>query len=155
MKQIMKAARLLKAEATGEDLALISAQALRPLAAEEVHTFRLAACNNQVDRDLERFTERTLEALAELFVGRPVLLDHKWSAGSQTARVYAAGVEEMPGVEGGQELLLHLADIVDGVVDENLDDAAFPRFRQLSRHLGTGNAELGGDFGLGPSLFII
>ena len=58
-------------------------------------------------------------------------------------------------VEGGQELLLHLADIVDGVIDENLDDAAFPRFRQLSRHLGTGNAELGGDFGLGPSLFII
>ena len=106
MEQIMKAARLLKAEVTEEDLALISVQALRSLAAEEVYTFRLAACNNQVDRDLERFTERTLEALAKLFVGRPVLLDHKWSAGSQTARVYAAGVEEMPGVEGGQQLVL-------------------------------------------------
>lgn len=106
MEQIMKAARLLKAEATEEDLALISAQALRALAAEEVYTFRLAACNNQVDRDLERFTERTLETLAKLFVGRPVLLDHKWSAGSQTARVYAARVEEMPGVEGGQQLVL-------------------------------------------------
>ena len=46
MEQIMKAARLLKAEATEEDLALISAQALRALAAEEVYTFRLAACNN-------------------------------------------------------------------------------------------------------------
>ncbi len=35
MEHIMKAARLLKAEATEEDLALISAQALRALAAEE------------------------------------------------------------------------------------------------------------------------
>ena len=106
MEQIMKAARLLKADATHEDLALISAQALRPLTAEEVYTFRLAACNNQVDRDLERFTEPALEALSKLFVGRPVLLDHKWSAGSQTARVYAAGVEEMPGAEGGRQLVL-------------------------------------------------
>lgn len=106
MEQIRKAARLLKAETAGEDLALISRQALRPLAEEEIYTFRLAACNNQVDRDLERFTERTLETLSELFVGRPVLLDHKWSAGSQTARVYAAGVEEMPGVEGGRQLVL-------------------------------------------------
>lgn len=106
MEQIMKAARLLKAEATEEELTLISAQALRPLTADEVYTFRLAACNNQIDRDLERFTEATLEGLSKLFVGRPVLLDHKWSAGSQTARVYAAGVEEMPGVEGGQQLVL-------------------------------------------------
>lgn len=106
MEQIMKSARLLKAEATEEDLALIARQALRPLAAEEVYTFRLAACNNQVDRDLERFTEATLEDLAKLFVGRPVLLDHKWTAGSQTARVYSAGVEGMPDVEGGQQLVL-------------------------------------------------
>ena len=106
MEQIMKAARLLKAEATEEDLALISAQALRALAAEEVYTFRLAACNNQVDRDLERFTEDALETLAGLFVGRPVLMDHNWSAGSQTARVYAASVEAMPGTEGGRQLVL-------------------------------------------------
>lgn len=106
MEQIMKSARLLKAEATEEDLALIARQALRPLAAAEVYTFRLAACNNQVDRDLERFTEATLEDLAKLFVGRPVLLDHKWNAGSQTARVYGASVEGMPDVEGGRQLVL-------------------------------------------------
>ena len=106
MDQILKQARLLKAEATNEDLARINTQALRPLGADEVFIFRLAACNNQVDRDIERFTEDTLKALAKLFVGRPVLLDHKWSAGSQTARVYAAGVEAMPGVEGGRQLVL-------------------------------------------------
>ena len=106
MDQILKQARLLKAAVDEGELALINAQALRPLTAEEVYTFRLAACNNQVDRDLERFTETTLEELAGLFVGRPVLMDHDWSAGSQTARVYAAGVEPMPGTEGGEQLVL-------------------------------------------------
>ena len=51
MEQILKAARLEKAELNDEDLALINRQTLRPLTAEEVFTFRLAACDNQVDRD--------------------------------------------------------------------------------------------------------
>ena len=78
MDQIMKQARLMKAALDEGELALINAQALRPLTAEEVFCFRLAACNNRVDRDIERFTEATLEGFASLFVGRPVLLDHKW-----------------------------------------------------------------------------
>ncbi len=106
MDQITKQARVLKASLDEGEMSLINAQALRPLAAEEVYTFRLAACNNQVDRDVERFTENTLAELAKLFVGRPVLLDHKWSAGSQTARVYAAGVEPMEAVQDGQQLVL-------------------------------------------------
>lgn len=106
VEQIMKQARLMKAALDEGQLALINAQALRPLTEAEVFSFKLAACNNQVDRDLERFTENTLAELAGLFVGRPVLLDHNWSAESQTARVYAAAVEEMPGVEGGQQLVL-------------------------------------------------
>ena len=106
MDQILKQARLLKAAMDEDELSLINAQALRPLIAEEVFCFRLAACNNQVDRDIERFTEPTLEGLAALFVGRPVLLDHKWSADSQTARVYAAGVEPMADVDGGKQLVL-------------------------------------------------
>ena len=93
MNEIRKAARVEQQVLSPEELALINAQSLRPLTAEEVFTFRLAACDNQVDRDFERFTENALEGLAPLFVGRPVLLDHQWSAGSQTARVYAAAVE--------------------------------------------------------------
>lgn len=106
MDQILKQARLMKAVLDESELVLINAQSLRPLAENEVFTFRLAACNNQVDRDIERFTDATLAELAKLFVGRPVLMDHKWSTGSQTARVYAAGVEDMPGVDGGQQLVL-------------------------------------------------
>ena len=76
MDQIMKQARLMKAAPDEGEMALVNAQALRELGAEEVFTFRLAACNNQVDRDLERFSDAALEGLAEKFVGRPVLMDH-------------------------------------------------------------------------------
>lgn len=93
MDPILKAARVCKQEINAGELALINAQALRPLSAEEVFTFRLAACDNQVDRDNERFTEDALKEMAGLFVGRPVLMDHQWSAKSQTARVYAGHVE--------------------------------------------------------------
>lgn len=104
MEQILKAARLEKAELNEEELALINQQTLRSLGAEEVFTFRLAACDNQVDRDFERFTEATLEELAQKYVGRPVLRDHNWSAAAQTARVYAGSVE--PGEEEGVRRLV-------------------------------------------------
>ncbi len=104
MEQILKAARLEKAELNEEELALINQQTLRPLGADEVFTFRLAACDNQVDRDFERFTEATLEELAQKYVGRPVLRDHNWSAAAQTARVYAGSVE--PGDEEGVRRLV-------------------------------------------------
>ena len=105
MEQILKAARLEKAELNEEELVLINQQTLRPLGAGEVFTFRLAACDNQVDRDFERFTEATLEELALKYVGRPVLRDHNWSAAAQTARVYAASVEPGEG-DGVRRLVL-------------------------------------------------
>lgn len=104
MKQFLKPARIEKSITPTEiDLLLINKQALRPLSAEEVFVFKLAACGEQVDRDYERFTAGALEQMAEKFVGLPVLQDHKWSASAQTARVYAAKVE---GGEGNKVLVL-------------------------------------------------
>lgn len=94
MEMIYKAARLEKAAVGDQDLALINAQTLRELSADEVFAFRLAACDNQVDRDGERFTEATLEQLSSIYIGKPVLRDHKWSAETQTARVYDAQVTD-------------------------------------------------------------
>ena len=94
MDQILKSACVQKQAVNEEELALINKQTLRPLAAEEVFTFRLAACDTKPDRDHERFSRKALEGLAEKFTGRPVLRDHRWSAAAQTARVYAAEVEE-------------------------------------------------------------
>ena len=94
MDMIFKAARIEKAAVGERELALINAQALRELHAEEVFTFRLAACDNQIDRDCERFSEATLEQLSKLYIGKPVLRDHNWSAETQTARVYDAQVAD-------------------------------------------------------------
>lgn len=103
MDAIFKSALLEKAEISDSELELINQQTMRALTAEEVFTFRLAACDNQIDRDGERFTEETLAGFVPLFVGRPVLMDHKWSAAMQTARVYAAEVTKSGEV---QQLML-------------------------------------------------
>lgn len=78
--------------ASPEDLEKINRLALVELAAEDVFTFDVIACDNQVDRDLERFSDAALDKLAELFVGKTVIFDHKWSASNQTARIYDATV---------------------------------------------------------------
>ena len=85
---------------TEEQLAQINQFSRRPLKAEEVYSFAVRLCDNQVDRDGERFPRKTLEELAELFVGKSGLFDHSWSARGQAARIYAAEVvqeEELTG----------------------------------------------------------
>lgn len=83
---------------TDSDFELINRQSLRPLAAEEVFVFKVRACDDQVDRDFEHFSVSALGRMAELFVGKTFIFDHLWSASKQTARVYAADVENEGGV---------------------------------------------------------
>lgn len=81
----------------GEDMALINAMARRELGPEEVYTFAVRLCDNEVDRDLERFGDETLTELAALYLGSPGIFDHTWSARGQTARLYRTEVMEEPG----------------------------------------------------------
>ncbi len=93
MEPIKKFAQVEKQALSDAELLLINKQTLRPLGADEVFVFRVVACDNQIDRDNEKFSDATLQGLAKLYVGRTVISDHKWSAERQTARIYAAGVE--------------------------------------------------------------
>lgn len=79
-----------------ETLERINAYTRRPYSAEEIYTFSVVLCDNEVDRDYECFTKRTLEQLAELFVGKTGILDHDHSSRSQSARIYAAEVRTFP-----------------------------------------------------------
>ena len=76
----------------GEELALINALSRRELGADEVYTFALRLCDNDIDRDFERFGDETLDQLAPLFVGVAGVFDHQWSARGQTARIYRTQV---------------------------------------------------------------
>ena len=79
-----------------EDLELIGVLARRPLTAQEVYTFSVRLCDNEIDRDFERFATRTLEELAPMFVGKSGIFDHQWSARGQAARIYKTEVIREP-----------------------------------------------------------
>lgn len=83
---------------TEADMSLINAQAMVELTSEQVFVFRCEACNDQLDRDYERFATEALPTMAKLFVGRTVICDHRWSAANQQARIFAAAVEQKDGV---------------------------------------------------------
>lgn len=124
-----------RAAVSAEDLRLINTLARRELTAAEVYTFGVRLCDNEVDRDGERFPEATLARLAELFVGKAGLFDHQWSAKGQTARIYRTelvreesiltragdpycwlkGWAYMPRTEGNRELI---EQIESGILKE-------------------------------------
>lgn len=74
------------------EMALINRLTRRELMADEVYTFALRLCDNDIDRDFERFDDNTLDELAPLFVGTSGVFDHQWSARGQTARIYRTEV---------------------------------------------------------------
>lgn len=93
----VKIATVMKGAADAEDMGLINKLALEELTPEQVFTFSVRLCDNQIDRDGERFPRETLEELARLFVGKPGIFDHSWRAKDQSARIYRAEVVEEPG----------------------------------------------------------
>lgn len=98
MSECRKGARVCKAlEADERALELINRQTLSPVKAEDVFLFRVRACDDQPDRDGERFTADCLEGLSRLFIGKTMIVDHNWTAKGQIGRVYDATVEEKDG----------------------------------------------------------
>ena len=61
-------------QVSGEDLEQINTLTRRALKAEEVYTFAVRLCDNEIDRDMERFDEDTLEELGKPDRRRPTLL---------------------------------------------------------------------------------
>ena len=81
--------------ATAEELELINTYTRRTLTAGEVYVFTVVLCDNDVDRDGERFTVESLFALEKLFVGKTGIFDHNPSAKNQTARIISCKVENV------------------------------------------------------------
>jgi len=77
------------------DIALINQYSVKELTPQDVFCFSIILCDNEVDRDIERFTNESLDKLAPLFLGKSVLFDHRWSAEKQVARLYRTFVEEL------------------------------------------------------------
>ena len=83
---------------TEVQLEAINAQAKAQLNAEQVYVFSLRLCDDQVDRDHERFDTAALGALAKLFIGKTGVVDHRWSAEKQIARIFETQVVKEEGI---------------------------------------------------------
>ena len=83
---------------TAVQLDAINSQAKASLNAEQVYVFSVRLCDDQVDRDGERFDTAALPELARLFVGKTGILDHRWSADKQIARIFETQVVQEEGI---------------------------------------------------------
>ncbi len=88
MKQIVKSANI-----TADDMALINKYTRREMKADEIFTFTVILCDNEIDRDGESFTPDSLKKLSELFLGKTGIFDHNPKIKNQTARIFKTCVE--------------------------------------------------------------
>lgn len=107
-EMIKKSASVGSLEITDAELSLINKQTLKALTAEQVFTFKIAMCDNQVDRDFEKFSDGALKDLAKMYVGKTMISDHSASAKNQCARIYATEIAEKGEVK---QLIAHCYSI--------------------------------------------
>lgn len=60
----------------------------REFSEDELYIFSVILCDNDVDRDFERFSDNALETIAEKFIGKTGVFDHNPSASNQNARIF-------------------------------------------------------------------
>lgn len=75
------------------ELELINKYTRRNLTADEVYVFSAVLCDNEIDRDFERFSVESLKALEKLFVGVTGVLDHNPESRNQSARIFSCKTE--------------------------------------------------------------
>lgn len=62
----------------------------REMNEDEVYIFDVILCDNDIDRDGERFSLNALKTLEKLFVGKTGIFDHNPRSAGQTARIFSA-----------------------------------------------------------------
>ncbi len=70
------------------DLKKINELTRREFGEEELYTFPVTLCDNEIDRDGEAFSNAALEQMKKLFVGKTGIFDHDPKGNNQTARIY-------------------------------------------------------------------
>ncbi len=70
------------------ELELINSYTVSPVEAKDIYKFAVILCDNEIDRDCERFSAGALKKAAELFKGKTGISDHSCSAKDQSARIF-------------------------------------------------------------------
>ena len=80
-------------EITDKELEKINRYAVKPLKREDVYLFSVVLCDNEIDRDCEKFSEQALRELAPMYEGRTGIFDHDPKGENQSARIYETEVK--------------------------------------------------------------
>ncbi len=78
------------------ELELINKHTRTPLTENDVYAFSVILCDNDIDRDFERFSDNALDELAKLFDGVTGIADHNPKSSNQTARIFSCKAEFVP-----------------------------------------------------------
>lgn len=78
---------------TQAELEQINRFSRKELAPEEIYTFAVTLCDNEVDRDGEQFSLTALEEMERLFIGKTGIFDHSMRGRDQKARIYSTRLE--------------------------------------------------------------
>lgn len=76
-----------------KELEMINKLTRRTFEEDEIYSFSVVLCDNDIDRDFDRFSDSALEKLSELYIGKTGVLDHKATSENQTARIFFCEVE--------------------------------------------------------------
>lgn len=120
----MKTGQVIKNSTIQEgELDIINKYARRELSEDEVYIFSVVLCDNDVDRDFERFTVESLSSLEKLFVGKSGIFDHNPKAENQTARIISCYVEAVQGKKNsvGDDYFRLVARAYMPICDKNKD----------------------------------
>ena len=80
---------------TDEDVKLINNFTRKKYEKDEIYAFPVVLCDNEIDRDFEKFSDEALKKLSLLYVGKTGIYDHDPKSKNQSARIFKCVFEEL------------------------------------------------------------
>ena len=82
-------------KASTSDIEKINQFTRSNLGADSLYIFSVVLCNNDIDRDFEKFSLKTLNQLKDMFIGKTGIFDHSMKSSDQKARIFDTYVEKV------------------------------------------------------------
>lgn len=83
--------------ASSSDIEKINQYTRREFSEDMFYIFSVVLCNNDIDRDFEKFSLNTLKQLADMFIGKTGIFDHSMKASDQKARIFDTYIQKLDG----------------------------------------------------------
>lgn len=82
---------------SASDIEKINQYTRSEFGADSLYIFSVVLCNNDIDRDYEKFSFKTLEQLKDMFIGKTGIFDHSMKSSDQKARIFDTYIEKAEG----------------------------------------------------------